>query len=462
MLQALAPPAAVSHPPLPQVLELLGSIGTGMWAGWIPPAATFSPADGADGEPAQPGALGSHQRALLFTRTAAALALEWPQAVQQCRLCAADFGSAEAAEGALLRLAAAAEGPQHLRLLLRLLQGGLAQAFQGPAAGQEAASVSGDAGGQPAAIAAVDEAAAAQPLTPAAASPRPPVSVLHRAWAACLRMLLPLGDLQGVLAALEEHAAQQAQHGAQQAQQHPQIQQLAPAAHALLTEAEAAALLEAADATHGAAAAAALAGLLPYQPLQRLRWQQLLQACGGGGAGAADLAAALPGLDSLLLLLVQQQQGALAQLAAGEPEQQLLLKRLLAAAMQQQQAAAETYCASLGGGTLTLRMAVAAGIAAQLAGARQCGAAAWLAMHASGTLRLLRVLDSATWVLQQLLRGCAAGGPAAAAALTAAKQLEAGTFPPGLALPHTAASLLRTLPERCAAALERMRQDLQL
>lgn len=443
---------------LAQVLELLGSIGSSMWTGYTPPAG-LGPAgnsDGTAGEPGQPGVLGSHQRALLFTRTAAVLAQEWPQAVQQCRLCAADFGSVEAAEGALLRLAAAAEGPQHLRLLLRLLQDGLASAFPAAAAEPASAAASEVAVTEPAAAPAADEAAAGQISTAAAASHQPQVVALHRVWATCLRMLLPLGDLNGALAALEEHAAQQAQ------QQSPAQGAAAPAAPVLLTEGEAAALLEAADATQGAAAAAALAMLLPYRQLQRTRWQQLLQACSSGGCGAADTAAAMPGLASVLLLAAQRQQAALVELAAGEPSQQQLFKRLVAAALHQQQAAAEAYCMPLGSSALTLRMAVAASAAAQLAEARQFTAAAWLAMQFSGTPRLLRVLDNATRVLQQLLRSCAAGSPLAVAAADAAPQLEAGVVPPGLALPHTAAALLQALPEQCAAAFEHMKDDLQL
>ncbi|KAL4457607.1 hypothetical protein ABPG75_012472 [Micractinium tetrahymenae] len=440
-----------------QVLELLGSIGTTMWPGWSPPAAALLPSGGSDSnpsEPAQPGMLSSHQRALLFTRTAAVLAQEWPTALQQCRLSAADFGSAEAAEAALLQLAAAAEGPQHLRLLLHLLQEGLADAFPPAAAEPEptGALAATDVALQPPA-AAENKAAAGQVLPEAAASRQQPVAPLHRVWASSLRMLLPFGDLDGALAALEQHSAPQEQ-------QQQQAQQPAPAA-APLTEEEAAALLEAADATQGAAAAAALALLLPNRRLCRARWQQLLQACSSGATGAADLAAALPGLSSLLLLLVQQQQAPLAELAADQHAQQQLLKVLLAAALQQQ-AAAQAYCTPLGSSALTLRMAVAAAAAAQLVEARQYTAAAWVAMQVSGTPRLLRVLDNATRVLQQLLRSCAAGSPAAAAAAAAVRKLDSGAAPPGLALPHTAAALLRGLPERCAAALARMNADLQL
>ncbi|PRW56208.1 MAG2-interacting 2 [Chlorella sorokiniana] len=102
-----------------QVLELLGSVGTpSLWPGWKPPASVLS---AAGGSAAAATAGSAHRQALLFTRAAAMLAIEWPDAVQRCRLSAADCADALAAEAALLRLVAAAERPEQLRLLLRLL-----------------------------------------------------------------------------------------------------------------------------------------------------------------------------------------------------------------------------------------------------------------------------------------------------------------------------------------------------
>lgn len=452
-----------------QVLELLGTVGTAsMWPGWSPPlaGAQLAPAGEEQGGDAagNGGSRGaqkkpySHQQALLFTRTAAVLAVEWPEAVQRCQLSAADFGSVEAAEGALLRVAAAAEGPAHLRLLLRLLQEGLSEAFPSalpagqPAGGNVVAAPAGEASPRaagPDPAAGEQQAAARQGATA--------VVPLHRVWATCLRMLLPFGDLAGALAALDQHRA------AQQQQQQA-LPSCAPpvAAAGVVTREEAAALLEAADATQGAAAAAALALLLPYPPLRRQRWQQLLQACSSSSStAAADVAAALPGLAPLLLLVVQQQPGLLAELACGPPGDQQLFKLLLAAG-QHAGAASAAYSVPLGGSALTLHMAVSAAAVAELASARQYTAAGWAAMQASGTPRLWRVLDSSTRVLKQLLQSCATGSPAAAGAGAAARELEAGAAHAGLPLVCTAAALLQGLPSQCDHALAQLSADLQL
>lgn len=389
-----------------------------MWPGWQPPShlPSASTAKAGGAAAASPGS--KHQRALLFTRTAAALAADWPSAVQQCRLAAADFADAEAADAALMRLAAAAGEAGHLRVILRLLLDVLPDDALPPAA----------AGAEP----------AVQPPV------QPAVAPLHRAWAACLRALLALGDLAGVLAALDERQAQQTER-----QQEPGQLPV------LLTQQEAKSLAEAADATQGVAAAAAVSLLLPYPQLQRARWQQLLQACGGSG-GAADLAAALPGLAVLLMLVLQQQPGLLTELPSGGRQQHALFQQLAAAALlQQQQAEGGAYIHGLGGG-LTLRTAVAAAGAAALAAGRQYTAAAWLAMQASGTPRLLRVLDSGPRVLQQLLRSCAPGSSAAAAAVSAADGLVSS------GAPCTAAALLRGLPQACGAALAQLEGDLGL
>ena len=410
----------------------------GMWPGWQPSAAAPAPAGeeagGGEGSGAGEGVQRrrfSHQQALLFTRTAAVLAVEWPEAVQQCRLSAADFGSVETAESALLRLAATAERAEQLRLLLRLLQEGLADAF--PAA----ASSSGS-----------DQEAAHRGLPPAQHAVVP----LHRAWATCLKMLLPLGDLGGALAALD---VQQAAAAVEHQQQHGPEQ---PAA--VVTADEAAALLEAADATQGAAAATALALLLPYRVLQGACWNTVLQACSAAGGAADHLAAGLPGLAPLLLLVAARQPSLLTELAGGRQQGQRAFKLLLGAALQQQAVgpAAAAYTASLGGSALTLRSAVAAAAAAHLASARQYSAAAWLAMAASGTPRLLRVLDSGTRSLTQLLRVCTADSTAAGAA-AAARDLAAGAALPGLEVPHAAAALLGGLSEQCSAALQQLRDD---
>ena len=409
---------AGSHSCPLQVLELLGSVGSAaMWPGWRPPAgAVLSAGAGPLGSPGGSGAGFRHHQALLFTRTAAMLAQEWPAAVQQCRLSAADFSSAEAAEAALLRMAAAAEDAAQLRLLLRIMAEAL------PDAAFAASEAEGPEAGAPA--------------------PAP----LHRARSACLRALLPLGDLAGVLVALDERHAQRGQQAEQQQQR------------AALALEEAESLAEVADATQGTAAAAAVALLLPYSRLQRARWQQLLQDCGGGAP--AEAAAALPGLADLLLLLAQRQPELLIELASGGRQQQQLFQHLVAAGLQQQQQQGG-YAAGLGGG-LTLRAAVAAAAAVQLAGARLYTAAGWLAMQACGTPRLLRVLDRAPRALQQLLRSCAAGSPAAAHAAAAADSLADGGGPPGVALPHTAALLLRGLGEECNSAVAQLAADLQL
>lgn len=417
------------------MLELLGTCGTdSMWPGWQPPAFPPPPeaSGAADSDPAAaPAAAGrfSHHQALLFTRTAAALAVEWPAAVQECRLSSADFADAEAAEAALLRLAAAAEEAPQLRLLLRLLSEVLTEA----AFAAVAAAATAEAPAAPAVSGDGGEAAAAP---------------LHRAWSACLRALLPLGDLPGVLASLDEQAARREEQ---------------PAAPAPMTQQEAGALVEAADATHGPAAAASLALLLPYAQLQRGRWDQLLQACSSRGSSPADLAGGLPGLAALLLLVVRRRPGLLAELAGGGQQEQELLKRLVAAALLQASAPNGSFGSSLGGSSLTLRMALAASAAAHLAQARQYTAASWLAMQACGTPRLLQVLDSRARVLQQLLRSCAAGTPAAAGALTAADTLAAATAESSaLPLSQTAAGLLRALPEQCSQAAAQLVADLQL
>ena len=394
------------------------------------------------------------------------LAVEWPEAVQQCRLSAADFADAQAAEAALLRLAAAAEQPEQLRLLLRVLAEVLPDdAF--PAAADAAAAEEEAAAGEE------GPATASPPAGTAAAAPVP---ALHRAWAACLRSLLPLGELASVLAALDEWQAQHAQQAQQleqqsQQQEQPEEQQEQPEqpqgagqAPALLTQQEAEALLEAADVTQGPAAAAAAALLLPYPQLRRARWQHLLLAV-GGGTSAADLAAALPGLAPLLLLLVRQQPGLLAELASGGRHGQAQLQQLVGAALMQQQRGS-AYCSPLGVSSgLTLRLAVAAVGAAELAAARQYVAAAWLAMQAAGTPCLLRVLNSGTRMLQRLLRSCASGSSAAAEAAVAAARLEAEAAGGGAAqleVPLSAAALLRALPEQCSAALGQLAADLQL
>lgn len=404
-----------------QVLELLGSVGSSsMWPGWTPPELPTASGGGDSGSGAAAAGF-AHRQVLLFTRTAAALAVEWPAAVQEGRLSAADFASREAAEAALLRLAAAAEEASQLRLLLRLLAEVLAGVFApdlDAAAGKAAEGVASGEGGDPT-------------TAPAPAEP------LHHVWSTCLRLLLPLGDLDGVLAALDG-------------------QQARP----LLPEEQAAALAEAADATHGAAAAAAVAVLLGHARLQRERWRQLLGAAAAGSA-AADLVAALPGLAVLLLVVVQLQPALLLELASsGDASQQQLWKLLIDAALQQQQGD-PGFADPLGGGPFSLRTATAVAATAQLAAARQHTAAGWLAMLVCGTPRLLRVLDSSGRVLQRLLRTCAPGSPAAAAAVEAASSVAAA--PPDAcptAVPQTAAALLRGLHELSAQALAQLEADL--
>jgi hypothetical protein len=414
-----------------QVLELLGSVGSSsMWPGWAPPELPAAGDGGSDEGGGFATTAGfAHRQVLLFTRTAAALAAEWPAAVQEGRLSAADFASSESAEAAMLRLAAAAEEAAQLRLLLRLLADVLSGVFApdaGDAAGEAAERVASGVEGNP------STAAAHEPL--------------HRVWSTCLRLLLPLGDLAGVLAALDEQQARRLQ---------------APAPP-LLTEAEAAALSEAADATHGAAAAAAVAVLLSYPRLLRERWQQLLGAA-GAGTTAADLAAALPGLAALLLLVVQLQPALLLELvSSGDASQHKLWKLVIDAALQQQQRD-PGFAAPLSGGPLSLRMATAAVATAQLAAARQYTAAGWLAMLVCGTPRLLRVLDNSGRVLQQLLRSCSPGSPAATTAAGAASGLAAVPADAGhIAVPQAAAALLLRLPELSAQALVQLEADLGL
>lgn len=427
----------------------------------------------------------AHRQALLFTRAAAMLAVEWPDAVQRCRLSAPDFANVQAAEAALLRLVAAAKRPEQLRLLLRLLHEVLpddafpetagaeavlpeaAEAATATAAEQEeetaeTAAASTEATDEPVPEAArvEQEQAAGAPAAGVAAAAEAVTSPLHCAWAACLQSLLVLRDLHSVLATLDERASQQAQ----QAHQQPERQQGAGSPPALLTQQEAEALLEAADAAQGPAAAAALALLLPYAPLRRPRWQQLLLAVGGSGS-AADLAAGLPGLAPLLLVLVQQQPALLTKLAAGDRTGQAQLQLLVSAALVQQSSGGSGYGIPLGGRGLSLSMAVAAAAAAELAAARQYTAAAWLAMEASGTPRLLRVLDNGPKALLRLLRSCATGSLAAENAAAAADRLESGAeddHAPRIATPLAAAALLRSLPGQCSAALDQLAADLQL
>jgi hypothetical protein len=424
----------------PQVLELLGSVGSsGMWPGWQPPELPLlgpSAAASVGGVAAL-----SHRQVLLFTRTAAALAIEWPAAVQGCHLSAADFASVEAAEGALLRLAAAAESTEQLRLLLRLLAEVLSSAFPSAAEGEGAAVA--------AATTADSLSAARQGEVESTGELGDGIALvpLHRVWSSCLRMLLALGDLPGVLAALDDHRGQQLQE--RQRQPPP----------ALLSEGEAASLLEAADATHGAAAAAALALLLPYPRLQRERWQLLLQACQAASSAAADLSAMLPALSALLLLVVQQQAGMLVELASSSGEsrqqQQEPLFKLLVGAALQQQLLEPGFAVPVVGNGLTLRTAVAASAASQLVAARQYTAAGWLAISACGTPRLLRVLDSSHRVLQQLLRSCASAGDSAAHNGAASGANASG-------LPVAAAALLQQLPGQCSEAAAQLSADLQL
>ena len=177
------------------MLELLGSVGTAsLWPGWTPPTPETSAAGGSS---AAATAGSAHRQALLFTRAAAMLAVEWPDAVQRCRLSAADFADATAAEAALLRLVAAAEQPEQLRLLLRLLGEVLpddvfptAAAAQAAAAEAEAAAEEAAAADEPETGPAGEEAGAAAAAAQAAATAETAASPMHRAWAACLQSLL--------------------------------------------------------------------------------------------------------------------------------------------------------------------------------------------------------------------------------------------------------------------------------
>lgn len=381
----------------------------------------------------------------------------------------------------MLRLVAATERPEQLRLLLRLLGevllddafpaaqqpvGAEAESADEPAAAdegaagaaveeQETAPASAPQEAAPAGAAAAAAETAAGANEPATAAPSP----LHRAWAACLQSLLAQRDLRSVLATLDERAAQQAQQTEQQQQQTERQQGVT----ALLTQQEAEALLEAADASHGPAAAVAAALLLPYPALRRPRWQQLLLALGGSGS-AADAAAGLGGLASLLILVVQQHPALIVELAGADPARQAQLQLLVSAALLQQQRG-ECSSGLLGASCcLSLRMAVATAAAAELAAARQYTAAAWLAMDASATPRLLRVLDNGQRVLLRMLRSCATSSPAAAGAAGAAAELESGAADGSgqTETPFAAAALLRALPGRCSAALAQLEADLQV
>ena len=196
-------------------------------------------------------------------------------------------------------------------------------------------------------------------------------------------------------------------------QSEPKRQQGVGSPSALLTQQEAEALLEAADATHGPAAAAAAAWLLPYPELRRPRLQQLLLAVGGSDS-AADLAAALPGLAALLVLLVQRQPALFVELAAGEPDSQVQLQRLVSAALLQQRSDGSGYSQSIGANSgLSLCTALTAAAAAEVAAAAG-----------------------------RLVTGAADGGV------------------PSVDAPFAAAELLRALPDRCSAALEQLACDM--
>lgn len=321
----------------------------------------------------------SHQQALLFTRAAAALTPTWPAAAQAAGVTAASFADAESAEAAVLRLVGSAEGSAaRLEGVTLVLREVLPDAFE-----------PGEAG----------------------------VAALHRCWAACLRELLSAGRLPLVLQSLDHYSVQPGT--------------------ALLMQQEAEGLVEAADASHGAAAAAAIAALTPYRHLQRARWELLLAAC-DGGALASDIAA-LPGVTAALALLVLQQQ------LPGIASSRLALFQALGAALLLGDAPATTADCGCG---LTVRNALALAAVAQLSSHQQYGAAAWLGMRCIGTHPLLRVLDSGPRVLQSLLRPRSAP---AALPTSIAEALEA---------PRTVEAILRALPEQCAAGLAQLTADL--
>ena len=389
-----------------QVLELLGTVGTSLWAGWAPPP----------GEPDTQAAAGSrfnHQQALLLARVVSTLAAaEWPGAAQQCRLSAADFESAEAAEGAVLRLIDVASALEQLQAVVAVLQ----QALQG--AYLEAETAPGEAGD-----------------VQAQAAPHP----LHRAWSACLHALIRQRQLAPVLSAVDEWRSQQ------------QHQQGDSPGRCLLARQEARSLAQAAEAALGAAAASVLAALLPYPPLRKACTEQLVEAVSSSGAGAADLAA-LPGMGPLLVTLAAEEaQPLLPQLASSRPP---TFKQLCTALLQQEDA---VMWADLGAG-LTLRAAACASLVAQLVAARHYTAAGWLAMQFTGLHPLLRVLDNSGRAARQLLWSCSSARPAGAGAASAALPTQ---LPAALGLAHVADGLVRGLPGRCDAALRQLDSDQQ-
>eukprot|EP00887_Chlorella_sp_A99_P001469 scaffold8.g1469.t1 len=394
------------------VLELLGSLGTGLWAGWAPPPAEAAAL-------ASEGAGFNQQRALLLARVAATLAAaDWPEAAQQAGLSADDCASSAAAEAAVLRLVEAAAGPEQLQAVVAVLQQVLQDAFPATAAAGEEQDEPG---------------AAAAALAPAE-------HPLHRAWSACLHALLRQRQLAPALAALDGSAAErEAQPGRGRA--------------SIVTQQEAESLVQAADASLGPAAAAALAALVPYAHLRRAAQQQLLEAVGGSGASAAGLAD-MPGMGPLLLALAAETAQPLLPRLAAAPSQQRAFQQLCTALLQHEDAALRADL----GAHLTLRAAAVACLAAQLVAERQYTAAGWLAMQFAGLHPLLRVLGNSARVLRQVLQACSSARRAGTAAASAelSPELAAAVGPA-----HLAEHLLHGLPQRCDAALEQLAADQQ-
>jgi hypothetical protein len=267
---------------------------------------------------------------------------------------------------------------------------------------------------------------------------------LHRCWFALLRALLCHGELQPVLLALDSGAG-------------PDPSQQAQRKKALLDREEGDALVEAAEGALGPAAAAAVAALAGSHPAREAAWDALCGAC--EGTSAVEDLAAVPGM-KVALALGGVAQRRLAPLAEAKPALFKLLSRVMLHALQpwveissssSSSPGCDPHIAQLDERGLTVRSALAASAAAQLAGAGRFIPAAWLALEHCRAHSFFRVLDSGIGALHALLR--------TAAAAAQPVPLLPPTLGEALAVPESLGGLIARLGNECNEALARMGQD---
>lgn len=364
-------------------MEILGALGTSLWPNWQPPADALASS-------------AARRDAVIFTKCAAALAVDWPGALQVATIQPTELTTPEAAEGSVLRLLSHAEDVQQLGGVATMLDV-LSEHFPP--------------------IYDVDTGFNVSPL--------------HRCWAACLRDLLSRGHLLPALrwldkadmaaavssstpisttpppatpATIEEDANTAVALGNNNNNTNTNTNIKNTTAGVLINQEEAESLVNAADDTLGVVASTTIGLLMPYPAVKAAAWRCLVTT--GEGLQLADL----PGSRQLAIVVLRANL-----LGDLHPTMPLLQRQLCLALLRTESEAHDGHAAPktvaswwdlelVVGGIAPLRSVLVAAAAAALVQGGAYSTAGWLALQHAGTHRLLAMMDSGPPALRRLLQ----------------------------------------------------------